>query len=171
MAIIIREYHDSDYAACVKIYGELSEHHAEIYGDPSIAGDDPGRGFDEYLGRVDRCCSWVAEKEAQVVGLAGLCTTHELPKGGEIEPVVVTAALRSMGIGTKLVEYGIDEARKQGVRFLRIRPVARNERAFSLYVRLGFDLVGNIDLVQDLAISSGRKWKTGIKILGHELRY
>jgi GNAT superfamily N-acetyltransferase len=167
----IREYRDSDYTACRSLYGEMAQHHAEIYKDPSIAGDDPGRGFDEYLGRVDRCGTWVAERGVQVVGLAGLCTTHEMPKGGEIEPVVVTASSRDKGIGTKLVEYGINEAKKQGVRFLRIRPVARNERAFSLYVRLGFDLVGNIDLVQDLDSMSNRKWKKGIKILGHELRY
>jgi GNAT superfamily N-acetyltransferase len=171
MNMHIREYRDSDYDVCRSLYGEMAQHHAEIYEDPSIAGDDPGRGFDEYLGRVDRCCSWVAEKGTQVVGLAGLCTTHELPKGGEIEPVVVTASLRDRGIGTKLVEYGINEAKKQGVRFLRIRPVARNEKAFALYVRLGFDLVGNIDLVQDLDSTSNRKWKPGIVIHGNELKY
>jgi len=167
----IREYRDSDYDVCRSLYGEMAQHHAEIYEDPSIAGDDPSRGFDEYLGRVDRCCSWVAEKGTQVVGLAGLCTTHELPKGGEIEPVVVTASLRDRGIGTKLVEYGINEAKKQGVRFLRIRPVARNRRAISLYVRLGFNLIGHVDLFQDLSPTSNRKWKPGIVIHGNELKY
>ena len=171
MQIKIREYRDSDYDVCRSLYGELAQYHSDIYKDPSIAGDDPGRGFDEYLGRVDRCGTWVAERGVQVVGLAGLLTTHEMSEGGEIEPVIVTAALRSKGIGTILTEHVVNEARKRGVRFLRIRPVARNIRAISLYVRLGFNITGHIDLFQDLDSTSGRKWKSGLVIHGHELKY
>jgi GNAT superfamily N-acetyltransferase len=171
MKIQIREYRNSDYDVCRSLWGEMAQHHADIYQDPSIAGNDPGKGFDEYMGRVDRCCTYVAERGVKVVGLAGLLTTHEMSEGGEIEPVVVTAALRSRGIGTKLVEHVVDEARKRGVRFLRIRPVARNIRAISLYVRLGFDIIGHIDLFQDLSETSTRKWKPGILIHGKELKY
>jgi GNAT superfamily N-acetyltransferase len=171
MKIQIREYRDSDYAVCRSLWGEMAQHHADIYQAPSIAGNDPGRGFDEYMGRVDRCCTYVAERGVKVVGLAGLLTTHEMSEGGEIEPVVVTAALRSRGIGTKLVEHVVDEARKRGVRFLRVRPVARNIRAISLYVRLGFDIIGHIDLFQDLLPESDRKWKSGLVIHGEKLKY
>jgi GNAT superfamily N-acetyltransferase len=171
MNISIREYEDSDYAACRSLWGELAQHHAEIYEGPSIPGDDPGRGFDDYLGRVDRCFTCVSEVGDKVVGLAGLLSAHEMSDGGEIEPVVVTNSLRSKGIGTKLVERVVKEAKKRGVRFLRIRPVARNERAISLYVRLGFDLMGHVDLFQDLSKSTDRTWKTGITIHGNMLKY
>jgi GNAT superfamily N-acetyltransferase len=171
MNIVIREYKDTDYDACRALWGELSQHHADIYEDPSIAGNDPGMGFDEYMGRVDRCFTCVAEREIKVVGLAGLLTTHEMSEGGEIEPVIVTASLRNNGIGTKLVEHVVNEAKKRGVRFLRIRPVARNIRAISLYVRLGFDLLGHVDLFQDLNSTSDRNWKPGIIIHGQELKY
>jgi hypothetical protein len=33
---------------------ELTDHHRWIYHDPSIGGDDPGTGFDDYLVRWPR---------------------------------------------------------------------------------------------------------------------
>jgi glycine/serine hydroxymethyltransferase len=45
----IREYRDADYEACRSLWAELTEHHRLIYGDPSIGGNDPCAGIDEYL--------------------------------------------------------------------------------------------------------------------------
>jgi GNAT superfamily N-acetyltransferase len=171
MDILIRKYGDSDYAACRSLYGELAQHHAEIYEDPSIAGYDPGRGFDKYLARLDRCGTWIAESGGKIVGLAGLLTNVGEEGVGEIEPVVIVSTSRSRGIGTRLVEYVISEAKKRGFRFLTIRPELRNEKAFALYVRLGFNMVGHVELFQDLSPTSERKWKPGILIHGKELKY
>ena len=49
MDIIVRDYNASDYKSCRLLWGELAQHHADIYGDPAIAGNDPGRGFDIYM--------------------------------------------------------------------------------------------------------------------------
>jgi len=171
MTIIVREYRDSDYQACRSLWGELAQHHADIYEDPSIAGDDPGRGFDEYLARTDRCCAWIAESGGEVLGFAGLLDTVGDEGVAEIEPVVVSTASRGTGIGTKLVQHAISEARTRGIRFLTIRPVLRNEEAFALYVRLGFDHVGSVELFQELSQESNRSWKSGIVIHGSELKY
>jgi hypothetical protein len=46
MDINIREYRDTDYESCRGLWVELTGRHREIYGDPAIGGDDPGRGFD-----------------------------------------------------------------------------------------------------------------------------
>ena len=170
MEIIVREYQKSDYDACRSLWGEMAQHHAEIYKDPSITGDDPSRGFDEYLGRVDRIATWVAEVEGQVTGVVGLLRSREMLEG-EIEPVIVTSALRNNSIGSTLIRYIVAEAKKRKIRFLRIRPVARNVKAISLYVRLGFDLLGYVDLFQDLSPELGREWKQGINIHGCELKY
>jgi GNAT superfamily N-acetyltransferase len=170
MKIQIHEYQDSDYAACRSLWSEMAQHHADIYGDPLIASGDPGRVFDEYLGRVDRIGTWVAEVEGQVIGAAGLLRSREMLEG-EIEPVIVTSTLRSNGIGSELVRYVVTEAKKRKMRFLRIRPVARNVRAIALYVRLGFDLLGYVELFQDLSPESGREWKPGINIHGCDLKY
>jgi ribosomal protein S18 acetylase RimI-like enzyme len=171
MNILVREYRDSDYAACRSLLGELAQHDAEIYEDPSIAGDDPGRGFDKYLGRGDRCGSWVAESEGQVVGFAGLLDTVGEEGVAEIEPAVVSVNYRREEIGSTLIRHVIEETRKKGFRFLTIRPEIRNEKAFALYARLGFNLVGHIELFQELSPTSDRKWKPGIVIHGENLRY
>ena len=169
MEIVIREYRESDSEACNSLYAELTRHHAEIYGDPTISGTDPGRGFRPYMENPRRHGTWVAEVEGKVVGMAGLLV-HSKDEA-EVEPVVVTAAHRSRGIGSLLVDRVVEETRKTGIRFLSIRPVVRNERALSLYVRLGFDTIGFIDLLQDLSNRYDRKWKPGIEIHGNKLRY
>lgn len=105
--VVIREYQDSDYPACLALEGELAQHEAEIYGDPSIAGDDPGRGFDKFLALDNRRGIWVAEADGRVVGLAGLLQ-YPLEKGVvEIEPLVVAAGFRKKGIGSMLVRHVI----------------------------------------------------------------
>jgi len=168
MKIAIRDYQDSDADACRSLWGELSQHHTKIYEDPSIAGDDPGRGFEPYMNNIRRQGTWLAEVEGQVVACAGLIIYGE---EAEIEPVIVSSTYRGKGIGTALVRHVVEEAKKFGVRFLSIRPVARNEEAFRLFTRLGFNLVGHIELFQDLSQSSDRKWKRGVVIHGNELRY
>jgi ribosomal protein S18 acetylase RimI-like enzyme len=171
MEIVIRDYQESDYNACRALFGELAQHDADIYEDPSIAGDDPGRGFDKYLGRGDRCGSWVAESNGQVVGFTGLIDTVGEEGVADIDPVVVSADYRGEGIGSRLVQHAVEEAKKKRFRFLTIRPVVRNERAFDLYVRLGFNIVGSVELCQYLVEPSNRKWKSGVTILGHKLKY
>jgi ribosomal protein S18 acetylase RimI-like enzyme len=171
MNIKIREYRDTDYAACRALFGELVQHYAEIYEDPSIAGDDPGRGFDIFLARNDRCCSWVAESDAEIVGFGGLLDTVAEEDVAEIEPLIVSSGFRSQGIGSKLVHHIAGEAKKKGFRFLTIKPDVRNKKAFDLYVRLGFDMVGQVELFQNLSRKSKRTWKSGIEIHGHQLKY
>ncbi len=171
MNVMIREYQQDDYDACRSLQGELALHHADIYEDPSISGDDPGRGFDEYLTRIDRCCTWVAEVDGEIVGFVGLLATVGEEGTAEIEPVVISSRSRGAGIGTRLIEHVINEAKMRGFRFLTIRPVLRNEKAFSLYVELGFDHIGSVELFQEILPNSQRKWKSGIIIHGKDLKY
>jgi len=78
-----------------------------------------------------------------------------------------------MKLKGKVFKYGADVNTDVIIpaRFLRVRPVARNIRAFALYVRLGFNHVGSIELFQELSPTSDRKWKPGIVIHGRELSY
>lgn len=167
MNVQIREYQRSDYDACCSLCGELAQHHAEIYDDPTIADDDPSQGFTEYIDNPERRATWVAELDGRIVAFAGLLVNQD----AQIEPVAVSSAYRNRGIGTTLIQHAIQEARKMGIPFLSIRPVARNEKAISLFVRLGFNMIGHIDLFQDLSPASTRKWKPGITIHGQELDY
>jgi GNAT superfamily N-acetyltransferase len=176
MNITIRDYDTQDYDVCRSLWVELTQHHRDIYEDPTIGGNDPGRGFDRYLENPQRRGTWVAEHDGQVVALAGLLTHPHTEEGragiqGEVEPAVVSLPYCDKGIGTRLVEYVVEQARETGVHFLSIQPAARNERAISLYVRLGFNVLGEITLLQDLSSSYDKKWRPGIKVLNNELRY
>jgi GNAT superfamily N-acetyltransferase len=170
MQAIIREYQALDYTACRALWDQLAQYHADIYNDPSIAGDDPGRGLDEYLGRGDCCGMWVAELDDNVVGFTGLLDVVGEEGVAEIEPVVVERSSRGEGVGTKLIEYVTKIAREKGFLFLAIRPELRNEKAFVMYVNLGFAHVGSLQLFKELA-PSDRKWKSGIRIHDKELYY
>ena len=171
MDITIREYQPPDHEACCILEGELAVYHADIYDDPSIADSDPGQVFDEYLSRPDRCGTWVVEFNGKILGFAGLIDTVGEKGAAEIEPVVISSATRGAGIGTRLIQYVVEEAKKQNFRFLTIRPVLRNEEAFNLYVKLGFDHVGSIELFRDLDPESQRTWKSGITVHGKKLKY
>jgi len=170
--ITIRDYEDSDFSVCRSLWAELTAHHADIYGDHSIGGDDPGQGFELYMNNALRRATWVAEAEGRVVACAGLIMNPNADaKEAEIEPVIVSADYRSKGIGTKLLRHAVKEAKRLGIRALSIRPVARNKEALRLFVREGFNVIGHIDLFQSLSQSSYKKWKPGIVIHGNQLRY
>jgi GNAT superfamily N-acetyltransferase len=167
--ISIRPYRPSDLDACRDLWRELTQRHRDIYDDQSIGGDDPGPYFDEsYLERPDLAATWVAECEGAVVALTGLCINDG---EGEVEPVVVTARLRSQGIGRRLLDHVIGEARSRGVRHLSIRPVARNVEALQLFHEAGFHNLGHIDMFMDLSNDADRSWKTGIEVHERDFKY
>ncbi len=168
MDIKIRKNRDSDYEVCLSLYEELSRYYADIYGDPAIAEGDSGRWLESLRNSHEYTGTWIAEADGRVAGLASLLINGE---EGEIEPVIVSTPFRNKGIGTMLVRHLVDEAKNRKVRFLNIRPTARNEKAISLYVRLGFNMLGSIGLFQDLSPESTREWKSGIVIHGHKLDY
>ncbi len=168
MKPVIRDYQPGDYDMCRALWTELTERHREIYGDPGIGGDDPGQGFEAYLANPNHRASWVVEVKGQIVALAGLLVNG---KEGEIEPVVVSSPYRSRGIGTMLVRHVVEQARCMRVSYLGVRPVARNKEAISFFVKLGFDLLGHIDLFQDFSGTHRSRWKSGVSIHGHELGY
>jgi len=161
--VIVRHYAEGDYGACRSLWTELTEYHRSIYGDPSIGGDDPGAGFDDYLAEPQRIGSWVATSHGRVIGLTGL---FDRGRSGEVEPVVVAEAARSQGIGRMLISRVVEEARVRGYEYLAIRPVARNVAAIRRFHAAGFrTLGGHIDLTMDLA-ARRHEWLPGASLHG-----
>lgn len=163
----LREYEDQDYDACRALWVELTDRHRLIYDDPTIGAPDPGTAFDAYLAEPARACTWVALDGEAIVGFTGLFVSDDQ---AEIEPIVVTATRRSQGTGRKLLEHAIDEARRRGVEFLSIRPVARNVEAIALFHAVGFATLGHLDLTMYLG-SRPRQWREGVEVHGHAFRY
>jgi GNAT superfamily N-acetyltransferase len=168
MSFSIRAYTASDYSACRELWVELTAHHRRIYGDPSIGGDDPGNGFDEYLAVPERVRSWVAESHGDVVGLAGLLDHCE---SGEVEPVVVSEGSRHKGIGRALIDRVMEDAIERGYEYLSIRPVARNITAIKSFHEAGFrTLGGHVDLTMDLK-QRRHGWLEGVQMHDLDFRY
>ncbi len=164
----IRPYEPSDLEACRGLWRELTQRHRDIYEDPTIGGDDPGLSFDAHLASPNLAGVWVAEDETDIVALSGLLIDGE---DGEVEPIVVRSASRSKGAGGQLLDHMIEEAKRRGVRFLSVRPVARNIEAISFFYEAGFRLLGHVDLFMELSRPTAREWRPGIALHGKDLRY
>jgi GNAT superfamily N-acetyltransferase len=164
----IRYYAPSDYSGCRLLWVELTEYHRRIYEDPTIGGEDPGVGFDDYLATLGRVSSWVAEAAGTVVGLAGL---FDHGPSAEVEPVVVTEGLRGRGVGGLLIARVVSEAVARGYDYLAIRPVARNVTAIQRFYDAGFrTLGGHVDLTMDL-VTRRHRWLEGAQLHGLDFQY
>ena len=163
----VREYRSTDLDACRGLYAQLVEHHREIYADPTIGGDDPGGGFDDYLALRERIVTWVATDGDTVVGLTGLLWEGE---ESTIEPVVVDRHYRRNGVGRRLVQTAIDESRRRGATDVNIKPVARNAAAIQAFHELGFRTLGHLQLFMSLDRDNSY-WRAGPELHGRPFDY
>jgi GNAT superfamily N-acetyltransferase len=163
----IRNYRADDLAACRALWVELTEWHRQIYDSPQIGGSDPGRKFDEHLELVGRERIWLASIGGEVVGMVGMIPGES---ASELEPIVVSERWRGRGIGRQLAESVVGEARAAGMRQLLTRPVARNAPAIRFFHGLGFDALGQLELVLDFRPSAEQVWRQGATIADRELR-
>ena len=166
--VMIRPYHPSDLEPCRALWAELTLHHRKIYNDSTIGGDAPGFFFDRHLARVGPGRIWVAEQEGKVIGLVGLIVNDQ---EAEVEPIVVASTHRHQGIGRALLGRMIEEAGKLGVRYLGVRPVARNVDAIAFFHDAGFRTLGHIELFIELTPSAPGEWKSGLELFGHAFGY
>jgi len=160
LSFMIRKYKPNDREQCRRLWRDLAEWHREIYDDPTIGGEHPEDYFDKHLVKVGSDRLWVGVHDSQVVGLVGLIVTGE---EAEIEPLIVIRAYRHKGIGKQLVETIISEARNLEVRFLNVKPVARNIQAINFLYQQGFKILGHIQLFLDFA---DHTWKPGPQLFG-----
>ena len=154
-SLVIRNYESKDLQECRALWKELTEWHREIYDDPTIGGEHPEHYFDAHLEAVGADRLWVAAQNSRIVGLVGLIVKGD---EAEVEPLVVAKSHRGKGIGSRLIEKVIAEARARRTRLLTVKPVARNLETIQLLHKHGFTNLGLIELFMDF---SNRTWKTG----------
>ena len=160
-------YKTSDLNSCRDLWIELTEHHRQIYNSSGIGGDNPGLFFDKHLEKVGAERIWVVEDEGQVIGMAALVLNDDEV---EIEPFVVRSEWRGKGIGQKLMETLVSEARRLGVRYICVRPVARNREAADFFFESGFDILGHIQMLMDLSSDGADKWEEGPTLFNRSFR-
>jgi GNAT superfamily N-acetyltransferase len=165
-SFFVRRYQESDLEQCRGLWRELIEWHREIYQDSTIGGAHPEDYFDKQLAEVRPGQLWVAEYNTKVVGLVGLMSG--LYDEVEIEPLIVSRAYRGKGVGTRLIETVIAEARRKGLRSLNISPVARNVGTIKFLYKLGFKNLGYIQLFIDF---TDHKWKQGPELFSCKFKF
>jgi len=163
--LTVRTYRKSDRESCRCLWRELTEWHRRMYEDPTIGGPNPENWFDEHLKKVGTRRIWVAVLDKKVIGLLGMI--FERPEA-EIEPVIVDSSYRGKGVGVALVKAAIREARRLGVKYLNVRPVARNAEAIRFFKEMGFDNIGRVEVFMDF---SNKKWRKGIEIHDVPFKY
>ena len=84
----------------------------------------------------------VAEREGEVVGTLQLSIIPGLSRRGatraQVEGVRVRADERNSGLGTQLIEWAIDEARRRDCALIQLTSDASRQGAHRFYERLGF---------------------------------
>jgi GNAT superfamily N-acetyltransferase len=91
---------------------------------------------------------FLAYRGTTPIGMAWLAVVDRVPgpehftrRSAYIQSVYVMEHERAEGVGTRLVEFVIDHARREGLHYLAVHP---SERAFLLYRRLGFEETGRV---------------------------
>ncbi len=162
-SVKIRQYRPDDLEQCRSLWAEMVQRHRDIFDDPTIGGDRPGLEFDGHLERVTAERVWVAETGGELVGLTSLILEGEQ---AEVEPIVVSSGRRGAGIGRKLLDRAVEEARELGVLCLGAKPVARNKEAISFFHESGFKTLGHIHLFMWLGPPGQCQWKEGPELFG-----
>ena len=137
MAIKFEPAVAKDLPQMVELLGHLFEQEAEFTPDASKQDAALKMIFaDPKLGRL-----FVARDGSKVVAMASLLFTVSTAEGGRaalFEDLVVRSDYRKQGIGARLLEYVIEQARAEGVLRLTLLTDMQNEQAQALYRRLGF---------------------------------
>jgi GNAT superfamily N-acetyltransferase len=126
-----------DVPQMVELLGQLFAQEAEF--NPDAAKQDAALRMilaDPKAGRL-----YVAKDGNRVVAMASMLFTISTAEGGKaalFEDLVVSPDHRKQGIGAKLLEYVIGQARTEGVLRLTLLTDMQNERAQVLYRKLGF---------------------------------
>ena len=126
-----------DLQQLVELLGQLFEQEAEFTPDATKQETALKLIFaNPAFGKV-----YTAKDGTKVVAMASLLYTISTAEGGKaalFEDLVVRPDYRKQGIGARLLEYVIEQARAEGVLRLTLLTDMQNEQAQVLYRRLGF---------------------------------
>ncbi|HEV2605097.1 MAG TPA: GNAT family N-acetyltransferase [Microvirga sp.] len=140
MPISIREAQAEDLEAIIRLHEEDS---LGSHGDAWLPETKPAyeAAFAAIAASPDNTL-YVAENEGRVVGTFQLTLIPNLTGRGatrvKVESVKVSAALRSQGIGARMMAFAEEAARAGGARTMELTSHKRRTDAHRFYERLGF---------------------------------
>ncbi|MCV6823231.1 MULTISPECIES: GNAT family N-acetyltransferase [Halocynthiibacter] len=121
--------HDDSEAIRTCIADAFTKARAEISDFPDVTF-----GIEESIGAG---LAFVAEAEGCVCGALTVHVTDDYLK---VEVVAVDSAYRGFGIGRLLMEFAVQEAKRRGVRELRLRTHILMPENVALYQHLGWEV-------------------------------
>src|SRR3954452_24680434 len=135
---LIRKARETDAAAILAMVGQFARQHGD---DPraSLAGLER-----DLFGPVPWVTALVAEQGTSLLGYAILCRmyrAHFGERGVDLHHLFVVERARSSGVGRRLVEAALDEAKLCGCTFLTVGTRPENLAAQRFYEKLGFERV------------------------------
>jgi GNAT superfamily N-acetyltransferase len=119
----------------------------------AIDGAVLGRAIDGVLERPERGAFLVAKDAGELIGVAYLSFQWTLEHGGLIawlEELYVVPARRDHGLGAKLLDAALAEAKARGCAAVDLEIETGHERAANLYLRTGFSTLSRTRWVKKL---------------------
>ncbi|MFE9996118.1 GNAT family N-acetyltransferase [Streptomyces avermitilis] len=131
------------------VAGDIPAIVAMLADDPLGAQRESPDDLAPYLTALDRLAKdpnqhlVVAVREDHVIGTLQLTIIPGLSRRGStrsiIEGVRIHADERGSGLGTRLIEWAVDESRRQGCQLVQLTSDATRTAAHRFYERLGFE--------------------------------
>ncbi|KPV63354.1 MAG: acetyltransferase [Candidatus Bathyarchaeota archaeon BA1] len=125
-----------------EVLSVINRSNADAYGKiiPPEYFKEPVFTYDNILKKFSEMTFYAYELKGRIVGVAALQT--ESQHSGHIRFVYILPEQQRKGIGTSLVSYIEAEARKLGLKNLRVPYVDTNARwAINFYIKLGYKVV------------------------------
>ena len=166
MSASVRKYQPEDLDQCRQLWRRLTQRHRDLYEDPTLGGPDPGVEFDAHLEHPQLHGLWVAADADRALGFCALLVQGE---ESELEPIVVDPNHRGRGIGALLARQAISESKRLGVKYVNVRPVARNLEAIRFFHREGFRLLGRFEL--SIALEAASPFGSSLSTEIHDLTF
>jgi putative acetyltransferase len=137
--VVIRKIQPNDNIAMAKIIRDsLTEFGANKPG--TVYYDDSTDHLFELFHSTANSIYFIAEKDADVIGGAGIFPTEGLPEGTcELVKMYLRRDVRGIGLGKSMIEKCISAAKEKGYRNIYIESMPELKKALSVYERFGFE--------------------------------
>jgi GNAT superfamily N-acetyltransferase len=137
--IDIRETQPDDLESIVALLGQLKSSTA-LHGPVELA--EVQKTYREMMRQPRVYRSFVAVEQQHVIGVLSMVLYKTLLHGGGtalINELVVSRSFRSRGVGRKLIERAVADARERGMDEIEVGTEQGNKTARRFYGSVGFD--------------------------------
>ena len=126
----------SQFAQCV------NEEFSQLAGHTPSTADDIRTWFDDETYLEGGIC--LLKRNQEPVGTMGMMRDIENPKAGELMAIGINSQQRGLGLGRKLLRYGVNFLNNQGLYPIFLSVNAENKSALNLYQLEGFTLTESV---------------------------